>query len=370
MGRRREAKDFQVGDWYLAERSGSDYWHRCRFDAKSRSTIRVSLGVRVGGEEELEAAKLALTNWWIGDNTPKKERDPADILLAEVLLAYWHQHASKLPSGRRVKSSMKHLTAHFEGKTVKEACNPAGIENFVTAMKAKGLAATYINNLLGIAGAATQRAWKRGELASAPYIELIDAQAKQPKGIPLKPAQLAALYVASNRRNRLAFIIMLGTGCRPSSAYEFVGEGLDFDSDLIDLNPPGRVQTAKYRPIVKMPPTLKAHLRTINDRTGLLIHKGNGDPIRRWETAWRNARAEAKLGKKVNPYSIRHSVARWLRASGVVKWNIEGQLGHRALSTTDIYAPHSPDYLADACAAIEKLMQEVFAHVEKLAEAA
>lgn len=40
---------------------------------------------------------------------------------------------------------------------------------------------------------------------------------------------------------------------------------------------------------------------------------------------------------------------------------IEGQLGHRALSTTDIYAPHAPEYLALACAAIEKLMQEVLA---------
>jgi integrase len=256
---------------------------------------------------------------------------------------------------------MKHLTAHFEGKSVKEACNPAGVENFVTAMKAKGFAPTYINNLLGIAAAATQRAWKRGELASAPYIELIDAQPKEPKGIPLKPEQLAALYAASNRRNKLAFILMLGTGCRPSTAYEFVGAGLDFDSDLINLNPPGRVQTPKYRPVVKMPPSLKAHLRAINDREGLLVHKGNGQPIRRWETAWRNARKKAGLGRKVNPYSIRHSVARWLRASGVPKWEIEGQLGHRALSTTDIYAPHAPEYLAQACAAIEKLMQEVLA---------
>jgi hypothetical protein len=82
-------------------------------------------------------------------------------------------------------------------------------------------------------------------------------------------------------------------GLRPSTAYEFAGEGLDFDSDLVDLNPPGRVQTPKYRPIVKMPPSLKAHLRTINDREGLLIHKGNGQPIKRWETAWRKMRIRA-----------------------------------------------------------------------------
>jgi hypothetical protein len=54
----------------------------------------------------------------------------------------------------------------------------------------------------------------------------------------------------------------------------------------------------------------------------------------------------------------------------VPKWEIAGQLGHRALSTTDIYAPHAPDYLEKSTAAIEKLMQEVMFRVERLAEAA
>jgi integrase len=304
-----------------------------------------------------------LTEWWIA-NTLKKERDASDVLLTEVLLAYWHQHASKLPSGRRIKSSMKHLTEFFDGMTVKEGCHPGQMDEFVKAMLGKGFAPTYVNNLLGIIKAATTRAWKRGELASAPFIELIDAQAKKPKGEPLKPAQIASLYAVANKQTRLAILLMLGTGCRPSTAYELVGECLDFEADLIDLNPPGRVQTAKYRPFVKMPPTLKAHLLPFKDVKGVLIKRAHR-PIRRWETAWRNARKTAGLGKTANPYSLRHTVARWLRASGVPKWSIEAQLGHRALSTTDIYAPHAPDYLADACAAIEKLMVEVLGKVEK-----
>jgi hypothetical protein len=62
-------------------------------------------------------------------------------------------------------------------------------------------------------------------------LTLAKCQACSKCGDGRKPAQLAALYAASNRRNKLAFIIMLGTGCRPSTADEFVGEGLDFDSD-------------------------------------------------------------------------------------------------------------------------------------------
>jgi integrase len=291
------------------------------------------------------------------------------VLLEEVVLAYYHQHAKNLASGRRIKSSMANITTFFEGKTVKEACHAGQTEEFVKAMLKKGFARTYINNLLGIIKAATNRAWKRGELASVPFIELIEAQKKKPKGAPLKPAQIASLLAVANRETSKAIMLMMGTGCRPSTAYEFVWEGVDFDADLLDLNPPGRVQTPKYRPIVKMPPSLKAYLRQFNDREGLYITRANR-PIRRWETAWRNMRKNAGLGRDVNPYSLRHTVARWLRASGVAKWDVGAQLGHGGFSTTDEYAPHDPAYLAASCAAIEKLLQEVQGELTKMKAAA
>src|SRR6202012_5170771 len=167
--------------------------------------------------------------------------------------------------------------------------------------------------------------------------------------------QIAALLFHGNHNVRKAIWLMLGTACRPSSAFEYDWAGTDFDAELMDLNPPGREQTAKYRPIVKMPPTLKTYLMQFNYREGVMIQRANR-PIRLWETAWRNARKLAGLGKGCNPYSIRHTVARWLRAAGVPKWEIENQMGHNMLSTTDIYAPHEPEYLAHACAAIERLM--------------
>lgn len=355
MGRYAK-REFQLGDWWVGQKPGSPAWHRCRFDKRTGQTSRFSLGTT-----DLQQAKDILTEWWIA-NTLKKERDAADVLLEEVLLAYYHQHAKNLPSGRRIKSSMANITGFFEGKTVKQACQAGQIDDFVKAMLAKGFARTYVNNLLGIIKAATNRAWKRGELASVPFIELIVAQKKSPKGDPLKPAQVASLLAVANKQTRMAIMLMLGTGCRPSTAYEFVIEGADFDADLVDLNPPGRVQTPKFRPVVKMPPSLKAYLLPFKDTKGVVIKRANR-PIRRWETAWRNARKKAGLGNRVNPYSLRHTVARWLRSSGVPKWDVGAQLGHGGFSTTDEYAPNDPAYLAQSCAAIEKLMQEVDTHL-------
>jgi len=60
----------------------------------------------------------------------------------------------------------------------------------------------------------------------------------------------------------------------------------------------------------------------------------------------------------VNPYSLRHTVARWLRKEGVPAWEVAAQLGHKRLefSNTEIYAPFDPSYLNQAVAGIDKLL--------------
>jgi len=45
------------------------------------------------------------------------------------------------------------------------------------------------------------------------------------------------------------------------AAYGLTGAQLDFENRLIDLNPHGRVQTKKIRPVVKMPETLAVILQ-------------------------------------------------------------------------------------------------------------
>ena len=53
-------------------------------------------------------------------------------------------------------------------------------------------------------------------------------------------------------------MILIGTACRPEAALELTGAQLDFEDRLIDLNPRGRAQTKKFRPVVKMPEALAA----------------------------------------------------------------------------------------------------------------
>jgi integrase len=51
-------------------------------------------------------------------------------------------------------------------------------------------------------------------------------------------------------------------------------------------------------------------------------------------------RQEAGLDERVHPYSIRHTVARRMRQSGVPAWEVAAQLGHKSRDyrTTELYA--------------------------------
>lgn len=68
----------------------------------------------------------------------------------------------------------------------------------------------------------------------------------------------------------------------------------------------------------------------------------------------------------MNPYSLRHTVARHLRASGVPAWEVSAQLGHKRkdLSITEIYAPFDPSYLSNAVAAIDLYLKDVLVSPE------
>ena len=77
--------------------------------------------------------------------------------------------------------------------------------------------------------------------------------------------------------------------------------------------------------------------------------------------AWRKVRNDLALDDEVVPYSLRHTVARHLRASGVDAWQVAAQLGHKQLghSTTEIYAPFDPTYLADSVAVLDKYLKDI-----------
>ncbi|HEY3622811.1 MAG TPA: tyrosine-type recombinase/integrase [Roseiarcus sp.] len=174
----------------------------------------------------------------------------------------------------------------------------------------------------------------------------------------MKIAELASLLREAPDHLRLMLLILIGTACRPEAALELNGAELDFDDRLIDLNPRSRAQTKKFRPVVKMPHALATVLA--GAPSGRLV-TFQGRPVKKINKAWRGMRAAAGLDEEVNPYSIRHTVARWMRQNGVPAWEVAGQLGHKSRDyrTTELYAAFDPAYLQNAVRAIDLLFERL-----------
>jgi integrase len=343
---------FQVGEWWLSQRSGSPAWYATIYDAAAKRTRRVSLGT-----DDFEQARQRLLERYLEEHRPQNA--PAEaVALADILLDYYKNHGSQARSAGSVRTSCAYWVEFFGEASVAEATRPPRLEAFIDHLEGQGFATAYTQRILGVGKAALQRAWRRGEIAGVPYIPSVKVDYGEPLGRPLKIAELAHLLREAPDHLRLMLMILIGTACRPEAALELTGAQLDFDDRLIDLNPRGRVQTKKFRPVVKMPYALASVLG--GAPSGRLV-TFQGRPVKKINKAWRGMRQAAELDEEVNPYSIRRTVARWMRQNGVPAWEVAAQLGHksREYRTTELYAAFDPAYLSNAVHAIDLLFERL-----------
>jgi integrase len=339
---------FQVGEWWLSQRRGSPAWYATSYDGAAQRTRRVSLGT-----DDFEQARERLLERYLEEHRPQNA--PAEMVaLADIMLDYYKAHGSEVRSASAVRTSCGYWVDFFGDASIAEATKAPKLEAFIAHLAGHGFATAYIQRILGVGKAAFKRAWRRGEIAGAPYIPSVKVDYGDPLGRPLRIAELARLLAAAPDHLRLMLMILIGTACRPEAALELTGDQLDFDDGLIDLNPRGRAQTKKFRPVVKMPDTLATVLKNAPDGRLVTFH---GRPVKKINKAWRGMREAAGLDEDVNPYSIRHTVARWMRQNGVPAWEVAAQLGHksREYRTTELYAAFDPAYLSNAVHAIDLL---------------
>lgn len=353
----RAGRDFSIGEYTLAQRAGSGAWYRCWYDKSKQRTQRVSMGT-----SDFEIAKTRLLEWYYANHKQRATyANPNTVPLADVLLDYWNHHGSKLVSATTVKILLRDWNNFWGAASVGDVRDINRQEEFQDFLKKRGLSPNSVNRVLEIGRAAIRRAWKRGVIDSAPFIQTVQAEYDKPLGRPLSLDELRRYYRGSTEQHwQDFFILMLGTGARPKAVASLDKKQMDFGDGLIMLNPEGRRQTTKYRPTVRMPDTIRKRFLNRPDGPLLMFH---GKKVGRVSHLIRIARERAELDKRVNAYSLRHTVARYLRQQGVDTAEIAAQLGHLRFghNMTLRYMPHSPDYLAKSCAALEKLLLAVIA---------
>lgn len=143
----------------------------------------------------------------------------------------------------------------------------------------------------------------------------------------------------------------------------------------IDLNPQGRTQNKKHRALLPVLPVLDRWLRAEYatyialkpaERAGrgwLVNHHGRPvqDVDRAWDTMLK--KLDMPTTREWRPYVLRHSLATLVRNRGAEKWDLEGFMGHRAGSQTEVYA-------IGEFPSVVRALESIISEIEKLAPGA
>ena len=269
------------------------------------------------------------------------------------MIRYWEEHGKHIQSAEQARFALAKWSDHFAGATIAQL-TPQKQETFVAALRANGYKPSYISRILSVGRAALIRAWKRGELTSVPFIADVERDAEQEaqRYRDLKMDEVARLLRAAAAVPHLwrFCIISLNTLARPDAVLDLGPTQVDMQRRLIKLNPEGRKQTKKYRPVVPISQTLLPWLEQCDGARYVLYR---GKPVASIKGSFARAVAEAGL-RDVSPYCLRHTMATELRARGVSEWEAMGMLGHKSPArTTERYAKFRPDYLSEAVRAID-----------------
>ncbi len=146
----------------------------------------------------------------------------------------------------------------------------------------------------------------------------------------------------------------VATWARPEAILDITGRQWLPEAGVLDLNPPGRLQTKKFRPPVPIARQFRPYLEGL---------KGQLLPVATLRHAWDPMRIKLGLpsDREAGPKLIRRSVATIARRKlGEERWaQGEMMLGHRKASTSDIYALADPANLGAALTVTEEIIDEI-----------
>ncbi len=204
---------------------------------------------------------------------------------------------------------------------------------------------------LGQLAAALNHAQRNGVIAHAPKIwrpqapERIERHLTRPQ---------FKQFLDACRAPHVALYAILGvtTAARPSAILELTWDRVDLEAGMVNLNPVGRIQTAKRRPRVPLNDVAREALtKAYAARQSIWVVEHGAKQVASIKKGF--LAASERSGLKVTPYTLRHTAAVWMAEDGVPMAEIAQFLGHDDDRTTQRhYARFSPNFLRKAAGAL------------------
>jgi integrase len=157
---------------------------------------------------------------------------------------------------------------------------------------------------------------------------------------------------------RLYALLGLYTMARPTAILELTWDRVDFERKQIDLNPKGRRQTKKRRPVVPLNKEAMEELQTAyKGRQSEYVIERGAKPIGNIKKAFQAA--SARSGIKVTPYTLRHTGAVWAAEAGASMDELAQYMGHDdSVTTSTHYARYSPGHLRGVATKVQRVKEQ------------
>lgn len=387
---------WEYGGYWIARAHGTGALYAYWYDERIRNTRRRSLGTEILEEAQQKLIALA------GAAKSDASRSPDRVLILRALDHYYENDVRSKPSADQAFRAISMMTDFLEETLAKGAVvssfGPIRQREFMTWCRdTYGHSANTIARNLSVVSAAF-RYGKRlvvvidklgnshevqildhapDVVTQAPRVaELLDLPAPTPREWLPTYEEFGRFIDAIDKRkeNLFRFVILsLNTWARPQTVLDFRDNETTVNRRFgtVDLNPPGRRQTIKYRPKIRLTDNLRGWL---DEWQGDEIEEGqarapmmwDGKPITAIKRTFVRHAADCGL-PDFTPGTIRHFMATMVRRQKppVSKEQRDVWLGHDEKRTANAYESFDPDYLVDCMQATEAVIRDLQDHTRR-----
>lgn len=124
-------------------------------------------------------------------------------------------------------------------------------------------------------------------------------------------------------------MVAVCTLARPENILDLRLDQIDWTDGLIRLNPLGRKQTKKYRPVVPICQTLRPWLEHARENNEEYVVEYAGRRIKSAKRGFRTLRKRCNFPDSFTAKSIRHTMGRELARAKVNPWEVSVIMGHK-----------------------------------------
>lgn len=230
------------------------------YDAEARQTRRRSLSTVSAVETAQIAEKPAFADI-SGDPKEFLNKKPMETV-GDVLDYYLTKHVPTIRAAEAAKIAIKNfLRPEFDNMPIR-TLKKRMLRDFATKLIEQGYKVGYVSRIFSVLRAGFNLALDDEEIASAPPVpevrDIADMESEALRGRRLEVSEIALLIDSISEKHMLSYVVaLLNTGARPEALLEAQAEQIEWSHSLFELNPRGRRQTKKFRPIARISQTWK-----------------------------------------------------------------------------------------------------------------